>query len=203
MSRHLLTNLLAEETELLLQALESSRWPQPPDLCGPFSRVSTLVQLQSALLATDTQSPSPQAQRRLLAQVLDQLQIHNATEFLALRLDENQRRFIPVRFNWNLLAMVVAATESGSGLLLPDLEIEARRRKALEQQSALAQVARNWQNKFRKTKLNSRRLKQPTQRDAQVEELTTKLIHTLNEIHRVAANRAAFSDLLNGRRPRL
>ena len=74
--------LLAEETELLLQALESSQQPQQPDLCGPFSGVSTLVQVQTALQDTDTQAPSPQFQRRLLARVLDQFQIPNATAFL-------------------------------------------------------------------------------------------------------------------------
>ena len=79
--------LLAEEAELLLQALESSQQPQQPDLCGPFSGVSTLVRVQTALLDTDTQaSVSPQFQRRLLAQVLDQLQIPNATAFPALGL---------------------------------------------------------------------------------------------------------------------
>jgi hypothetical protein len=45
--------------------------------------------------------------------------------------------------------------------------------KAVERHSALAQVARNWQKKFRTTKLNRSRLKQSPHRDPHVEELTT------------------------------
>jgi hypothetical protein len=200
MSLPRLTDLLAQETERLLAALESSHWPQQQNLCGPLSRVSTLIQLQTALLDRENQIPT--TPRQLLARFLDQLPIRYGAEFLATRLEQNQRLFTPARWNWNLLAMVVASTEPGCGLLLPESEIEARRSKALQQHSALAQVARNWQKKFRTTKLNHTRLRQPPQRDPHVEELTTKLVQTLQELRQVAANRAALFGLLNDRRPR-
>ena len=49
---------------------------------------------------------------------------------LATSLDQNQCLFSPARWNGNLLAMLVAATEPGGGLLLPESEIEARRRES-------------------------------------------------------------------------
>jgi hypothetical protein len=73
--------------------------------------------------------------------------------------------------------------------------------KALERQSALAQVARNWRKKFRIPKLNHGRLRQPPQRDPHGEEPTTKLIQTLQELRPVAANRAALFGPLDDRRP--